>query len=172
MPRGLKPNKLFPKPTWREWLLYRLIPYMVKLEGNKWDGKIHGLECMLRRNKRAMHWHAFVRVPDYHKYWGKDLDECYHMPQCIAPKGEKHKCVHRLSQIKGIHGGISYVGKLKNHEGWWIGIDFGHEGDLSPTTLKILGTEVGRMPPYRTLSYARTELEKLAAIVKQHSWNA
>ena len=54
---------------------------------------------------------GYVRVPEGHPFHGRGYDEC----------------------DVDAWGGLTYSGALDGEDGWWIGFDMAHPGDIAPT---------------------------------------
>lgn len=131
-------------------------------EPNRINFKSHGLDCMLVRHSRSLHWCGYVGVPASHPDFGKDWGD-------VAYR---------------VHGGITYAKACQHHichitddpedKTWWFGFDCAHAGDLSPTSIKWneewakkWEAEHGRKPigcndSYRDVAYVKRETQRLA----------
>ena len=59
-----------------------------------------------------------------------------------------------------VHGGVSFAGRLRSREGYWIGFDCAHAGDAMPTLDgRMIGDRVW------TVDEVAEEVEQLAAQV-------
>lgn len=165
------------------------IAWRLRAEKDEWRGDIGGLQVILRRHPRGRHWCGWVEVPSYHKWHGKSIHSCVKWPQCLPkPVPEdlpaamrKHlpevwECEHRLkAQLQHVvHGGVTGAGKLKKEasNSWWLAFDCGHQGDLSPAMLELKNISAHKLPPYRTLAYAKREAGRLAAYITMKGANA
>lgn len=154
-----------------------MVQTLLRAEGSEWKGTLSGLPAMLKRHPVGGHWVGYVQVPDYHKWYEKSIQVCTHWPQCVAESlpetfkpvgadGKNYwKCDHRLVvRLRAVvHGSVSFAGKVKGKEGWWLGFDCGRLGDLSPAVFTLPNIlKKTQLPPYRTKRFALGELEKLA----------
>ena len=163
----------------------QVVRWQVRGEGATWEGTFEGLPVVMRRHVKGEHWLGWVQVPEYHKWHGKSLHICTNWPQCapedlgqlalkVMAEQLVWKCDHRLyRQLREtVHGGVTFAGKIEGKDGWWLGFDCGHLGDLSPGILKLPKIRSAKLPPYRSAQFARQELQKLAQAVKRSSANA
>jgi hypothetical protein len=85
-----------------------------------------GCDCTIIRNGLGSLC-GYVRVPDGHPWHGKHYDD-------IDAK---------------VHGGLTFSGKLRaDMDGWWIGFDCAHSGDLVPAMSLTFPGDT-----YRTFGY-------------------
>lgn len=97
----------------------------------KWEHA--GTTCAIRHGVFGVPC-GYVRVPEGHPFHGRGYDEC----------------------DVDAWGGLTYSGVLDGEDGWWLGFDMGHAGDLRhiPGTLDFL--------PLRTDDECVRETELLA----------
>lgn len=97
-----------------------------------------GLHCMVLPSPMGTN-NGYVMIPPSHPNYRKEA-EC-----------EKYDC----------HGGVTFTGKLTGQDGWWIGFDTLHLGDLVP------GVDIGRTTTsvFREVEWVMDEVTRLAAQV-------
>ena len=124
---------------------------------NPWDGEpdeldfltLVGLPAAVRRPNELKHLCGYVQVPVGHPFHGAGYDDC--QPPC------------------SVHGGLTYADPLRYKDGWWLGFDCGHAGDLSPGYLDHPHlSRLAHSGTYRTIAYVRQECEELALQIASH----
>ncbi len=119
---------------------------IIKIEGDyhEWIYTAkNGLEidCLIRRN-HSLALCGYVVITSDNKLYGLDYDHLY-------------------SQIDThVHGGLTYSDEGEN--GWVIGFDCAHAGDLCPAFPHYDGV-------YRTKEFVISECEKLAEVISKFS---
>lgn len=86
-----------------------VVPWEAREVWEVWAFKVEGVDC-LAIWQRMGHWCGYVRVPQGHPWHGMDYDE---------------PVVYGLD----VHGGVTFAGRMKGHDGWWVGFDCGHFDD-------------------------------------------
>lgn len=117
----------------------------------------YDIPCYARRHETSGSWCGYIELPDSHPWSGLSQEE--------VPAEA--------------HGGITFAGRRSAMgDGWFIGFDCGHGGDVSPAMdarLKGLGlgsvgsptdTPQNWEPTYKTLYYVLKELRELARQAK------
>jgi hypothetical protein len=120
---------------------------IIKEEGDfyKWTYTAsNGLDvdCFLRRNPSALTLCGYVVLTSDNKLFGLDYDEIY------------------TKMFISVHGGLTYSDE--GEDGWVIGFDCAHAGDLCPAFPYYDGI-------YRTKEFVISECEKLAEEVSKFS---
>lgn len=122
-----------------------------------WIDPETGYECCWRRVGSFGHLCGYVRVPENHQYYSKDLMDC----------------------DMEVHGGITFCGFMDfidnpairdphNRKGYWVGFDCAHAGDLLPRSffdhgfMRIFGDH----ETYKTKEYVMEECKTLAKKLK------
>jgi hypothetical protein len=148
-----------------------------------------GLKCVIRRVRDIGHLCGYVGVGASHPLfevasndlvpapstWLErpfDIDEhgvidtfltAMHMQAGEIPDG-----FAPLNTLIGVHGGLSWGGRMHDHTGWWFGFDCAHAGDFSPglaETIERAGRDASWLYEcglYRTFDYVRHECATLA----------
>ena len=112
-------------------------PWLTEPAKLEWLHEPTGLRCMILRHQSMQHLCGYVKLPDG---W-TDIGESFN-----------------------VHGGVTFTGELQPEaEGYWIGFDCAHSGDLTPFMLG-LGPCSGT---YRTIDYVKSECENLATGIKE-----
>lgn len=142
-----------------------------------------GLDCILHRNSFDC-WCGYVRVDEAHPLFRVECgDSCGALADALErrkaqPLGENPGISLMIDCICGqdfkptpdtvfqVHGGLTWS-KTKaadgtGRDGWWFGFDCSHGGDFHPNYPASL-----RQGTYRTIDYARMEVERLAAQLKE-----
>jgi hypothetical protein len=136
-----------------------------------------GLECAVARNQFGA-WCGYVKVPEDHPWHGLSYSDRdprsevgYFERLWLALRGKeperKMDWEYSLEAKVDVHGGLTY-GARGHHmlgDGWWLGFDCAHAGDLAPGMVSYGATWPDER--YRDLSYVMDETEKLAKQVAQ-----
>jgi hypothetical protein len=120
---------------------------IIKKEGDfyKWTyTSSNGLDvdCFLRRNPTTLTLCGYVILTSDNKLYRLDYDEIY------------------TKMLISVHGGLTYSDE--GEDGWVIGFDCAHAGDLCPAFAYIDGI-------YRTKEFVISECHKLAEEVSKFS---
>lgn len=132
-------------------------------EQDRLEWRYKGMPCLIRRSPASGAWCGYVAVPPGHPWHGRSW-----MDDDGGPEVE-------------IHGGITFSDKCtpggeichvpepgEPDDVWWLGFDCGHAFDVCPKfnaeaqaigIPSLLSTYFGS---YRTMLYAKTEVERLA----------
>lgn len=126
-------------------------------EPDRADLEHAGLPCLLLRHDHG-HWCGYVGLPDDHPWSGIDFSDLDAI----------HESRESWVGLPEVHGGVTWnrgcddlrSRRVSRH---WVGFDCGHmaSGDLVLSPRSFL--EISARGEYRTLAYARVEVEKLAA---------
>jgi hypothetical protein len=109
---------------------------------------------------RIGHLCGYVRAPDDHPYHGVGYDDC---PWLCRRQAREHYCAHTAETVFRAHGGVTFsAADPALGEGWWLGFDAAHSGDLQPAILAALGRSVDGDDVYRDVAYMRGQCELLA----------
>ena len=106
-----------------------------------WTDEATGLACRAARSIYSGAWHGYVRVPEGHPLHGAGVGD------------------GRLNDLD-VHGSVWHVGPIFD-EGWWLGFDCAHDGDLQP------GREHSHHGMYCSLAYVKAQCAKLARQVME-----
>ena len=81
-----------------------------------------GMECAIRHGAFGAPC-GYVRVPEGHPFHGKGYDRC----------------------DVDAYGGLTCAGSIDGEDGWWLGFDMAHDGDLEfrygPFPVRVLRTD-------------------------------
>lgn len=116
---------------------------LIAEEGNEHRWTYRGIECEVKRFENTGHWCGYVRIPDGHPW--------RHFPRSYDDLPVE------------VHGGLTYR-RDREEDGYWIGFDCGHAGDLTPSYLLQEDLPATPMPGdvYRTRAYTEAECQELA----------
>lgn len=91
-----------------EWLRQK-----IEKEGDHVRFTYRGYDCAIERVYPMQHLCGYVRIPETSVLYGRDYEDVM---------------VNSLQ----VHGGITYTGHRFDDNGWWIGFNCSHIGDLPP----------------------------------------
>ncbi len=97
----------------------------------QWVDETTSLRCAISRNHGGALC-GYVNIPESHSLYGVGYDDI----------------------DASCHGGLTYAG-ASGLDGWWVGFDCAHSGDLSPAYPDVRGI-------YRNLAYVQNECRELA----------
>jgi hypothetical protein len=134
---------------------------IIKQEGDclDWTDSVTGYDCAIRRVGTLGHLCGYVRVPETHPYYNKQIMDT------------------DLDNFQ-VHWGLTFDGKMDfvqddytlskdNREGHWIGFDCAHSGDLYPPNILKYNENIPSHEVYRTMEYVKKECENLAKQLKE-----
>lgn len=115
-----------------------------------WVDDTTGLPCLALRSHLFGNWCGYVLVPPRHPWHGLDDD----------------------AVVAEVHGGLTWAGPSttgepameqicligEDEQGWWLGFDCAHWGDIDPSGQLGLGSD----ETYRTLDYVTEQCRYLA----------
>jgi hypothetical protein len=161
-----------------------------------WETRTGYEAVVLRRD--FMFWlNGYVRVPSCHPCYGKRYDKEIEVLKKLSVNrslndvSRQSPIVAFLALVRGsnsvlptmqesleVHGGVTFSGKLRGFDGWWIGFDTNHCYDLCEENLldePLNGTQwldklnnmVKKGDTVRPASYVREECELLAKQLKR-----
>jgi hypothetical protein len=114
-----------------------------------WVDEATGLDCLMKRHERTLHWCGYVGVPSGHPWNGKSWDDV---------SADVHGGITYAEACDGDPtSGVCHVAKSGDDDVWWLGFDWAHWGDLMP--------QAGYEQPsatYRTAEWVKKEVEDLA----------
>ena len=133
----------------------------------QWVDATTGFDCLAVRNLMGA-WCGYVGVPESHPWHGRRYDECM-QPGCH----DEYCWEHTPDSKVNVHGGLTFANSCyekgpvessichvpfdgRADKVWWFGFDTCHAGDMAPKYPT-------HYEEYRTLSYVRSEVAKLAA---------
>lgn len=124
-----------------------MIDKLIEQEGNTKQFEYKGYECLIFRAKPDTLGHlcGYVKLPKTHKYFNKSYDNI---------------------QIE-VHGGLTYSGMSETGgeyftEGYWIGFDCAHFGDLVPVMNNNFPSFLKEdNVPYRDMEYVEQEIKNM-----------
>lgn len=123
-------------------------------EPNRLNWTHAGLDCMIIRNPRLLHWCGYVGLRPNHS--------------CFKKRGDDVNVE--------VHGGLTYARDCEGHichitddpseKIFWLGFDCAHYGDLSPgfsdLSSRLPASRYGLFETYRNLAYIVAETNSLA----------
>ena len=114
--------------------MFNELEKLIHIEGNERSFLYKDWNCkVIRRNGGYLC--GYVKMPDDSLFCRKDYDSD---PLCNLQ----------------VHGGLTYADELVNEDGWWIGFDCAHHGDMIP----YFNDHIGQ---YRDMKYVVQELKNL-----------
>lgn len=132
-------------------------------EPNRINWQHAGLDCMMVRHARSLHWCGYVGLKPGHPCFGKSYD---------SVQGGWTDTAAIVPDLR-VHGGLTYADKCggpvchitddPNDETWWLGFDCAHAGDVSPMHLQYdfrIGDPMG--DTYKDVYYVTQWTERLA----------
>ncbi|MEM7515319.1 MAG: hypothetical protein AAF368_00145 [Planctomycetota bacterium] len=122
-------------------------------EPDRWVGTCRGFELVALRHSGLGHWCGYLCIPEGHPLHGRDLES-----DDLGPD---------------IHGGWtwarSYLPNKKDaSDGWWVGFDCAHSGDLQPGgRWRTKPTPFANNSTYKTLNFVKSELFRACAELEE-----
>lgn len=133
------------RSIWGDRTLWGEGPWLEEPDLVRWTDPASGLACCVARNDELGHLCGYCRVPPGHPYWGLDTGALDSLIYVEATD----------EMLVSVHGGITYAKRgsgdaehegqslqsgqpIEDEDGWWIGFDAAHAGDLSPGMVAIL----------------------------------
>lgn len=110
----------------------------IKKEGDHVRFTYRGYDCAIERIYPMQYLCGYVRIPETSVLYGRDYEDVM---------------VNSLQ----VHGGITYTGHRFDDNGWWIGFNCSHIGDLLPG-MPDLPINRGE---YRDMEYVKQQIESL-----------
>ena len=110
----------------------------IKQEGDSRDFKYRNIECAILRYGLG-HLCGYARVPSDHPFYQK---------------------YNKDVEVIAVHGGITHVGVIPGHDGWWIGFDCMHVelGDVIPYADPHPQYQSHIKPSYKDIDYVQNQI--------------
>ena len=110
----------------------------IKEEGDSRGFKYRNIECTIMRYGLG-HLCGYARVPSNHPFYQK---------------------YNKDVEMIVVHGGITHVGVIPGHDGWWIGFDCMHVnlGDVIPYADPQPQYKDYIKPSYKDMNYVQNEI--------------
>lgn len=133
----------------------------------RWRDPATGLTCMVVRQRHLGTLCGYVRVPHSNlrdrlvKFERSRVGRAWNRPHAVRrPCAYDHRSLRHLNA----HGGLTFAGRMTGvkREGWWLGFDCAHHGDLMPELKGRIGFDHG---VYRDFAYVTAQCEGLASQV-------
>lgn len=121
-----------------------------------WIDEATDLDCLIHRNDLGTLC-GYVGVTEGHPFFEKDYDNLYDDITVHGGLTYSDKCQETGDEAIGICH-VPLPGRAEDV--WWLGFDCGHAYDLTPSW-SMPGTT------YRDFQYVKTEVESLAAQLKE-----
>lgn len=126
---------------------------LIKREGNLKEFVHNGFNCKIVRvhPESTGHLCGYVKIPISHKLYGMSYDDIEILYDYEVPS----------------HAGLTFSGSIKE-EGYWIGFDCAHAGDLLPCShggyfeMSIMHGDV-----YRDMEFVEARLKELVDFIKE-----
>lgn len=141
-------------------------------EPNRVIWKHAGLDCLMVRHARSLHWCGYVGVKPGHPCYGKSYDE---VQSGIWDYEKSDYSSPAVVPDLEVHGGLTYSQSCNEvvchftddpkDETWWLGFDCAHSGDLSPASAywsRSHGFKSTFEDTYKELDHVKAETERLA----------
>lgn len=159
-------------------------------EPDFWESEQEGYKLFARRNSMKS-WCGYAKLPAGHPFEGAAYRQNFVVPKAVAESlrlGEnspisvlgnldKPEGIFSLDLLVEVHGGVTWA---DNHrpggpvDGWWLGFDCSHAGDLSPKDAFWGACAEEKYPwwltkgdEYRSLEYMQKELVRMVEDLKR-----
>lgn len=122
----------------------------------QWTDFETGLPCLIVRGPTGALC-GYVGVPATHSLYGKSTDCC----EVIVHGGLTFAsiCQHGIDESIGV---CHVPGPGESDNVFWLGFDCAHAGDVCPAYLSLHGKGIHEWETYRSVTYVRDEVIKLA----------